>query len=685
MLLAALSVAAVHAQTETGLDRYVAAPDPAFGWELSHSDAGAGFGIFDLRLTSQSWRSRADVTPVVWEHWLRIFVPFSLSRSTAVLLLDGGSRDEDRPDSMTTELGLAAVRTGAVVAELRAIPNQPLQFTDEARTRSEDAILAYSWDKFLRSGDETWPAMLPMTKAAVRAMDAVQEFMQKAPAVGPYTIKDFIVAGGSKRGWTTWLTAAEDSRVRAIIPLVFDALNMEESFKHHWRSYGTWSPAVHDYEELGIFAWLGSRQTHELLASVDPYSYLDRLTMPKYLINAAGDEFFVNTSSQFYFDDLQGPKYLRYVPNSRHNLGAAAGDVLVGAVTWALRVMRDGHLPEFSWEFPSPGRIVVSSVDEPNTVRLWQAHNPDARDFRVDTLGDKAWTSTVVTASADGSFEANVLAPGQGYTAFFLEMSYSGEFLLGPLVFTTPVRVVPDTLPFGPPLAARLAASYDPLTAADAIVSVFGEELAAETAAATTLPLPTELARASVRVTDANGVIRLCGLFYVSEGQVNFLLPAGAFPGVAKIEVLRDGQWVAGGQILIEDLAPGLFSANGTGEGVAAAVAQPFVNGVAQEATLVFDGTAPQGSREPEPIRLHADQQLYLLLFGTGMRNGVEVTATVGGLPVGVLGPAPSSEFEGLDQLNLGPLPLELAGSGEVEIRVVIDGVAANVVTVTFL
>ena len=55
--------------------------------------------------------------------------------------------------------------------------------------------------------------------------------------------------------------------------------------------------------------------------------YLDRLTLPKYVVNAAGDQFFTPDSSRFYFDDLKGPKYLRYVPNGDHSLrGTDAAD-----------------------------------------------------------------------------------------------------------------------------------------------------------------------------------------------------------------------------------------------------------------------------------------------------------------------------------------------------------------------
>jgi len=139
-----------------------------------------------------------------------------------------------------------AVSTHSVTAELRQIPNQPLVFAGDGKERTEDAIVAYTWDKFLRGGDDNWPLRLPMTKATVRAMDTITAF-SKSPEGGGVTVDKFVVAGGSKRGWTTWTTAAVDQRVIAIAPLVIDLLNVEKSFDHHYSVYGFWASAIQDY------------------------------------------------------------------------------------------------------------------------------------------------------------------------------------------------------------------------------------------------------------------------------------------------------------------------------------------------------------------------------------------------------------------------------------------------------
>ncbi len=670
---------------ETALDRYVIPQDPAFRWEYQKSYPGIGYGLFQLRLTSQTWRVRDEVEPNFWEHWLSVIVPYRVRSTTALLIINGGTRDASEPDPADfVALGASAVAAGMVVASLTAVPNQPLRFADEARERSEDAIIAYSWDKFLRGGDEQWPAQLPMTKAAVWAMTAVSEFVA-SPEAGGYAINDFIVAGASKRGWTAWLAAAADKRVVGVVPLVFDALNLEESFRHHWQAYGFWSPAVHDYEEMGIFAWLGSRQSRSLMQIVDPFEYRDRLVIPKYIINASGDEFFPSTSSQFYFDDLPGQNYLRYVPNAGHAMEGEGleADIMARTLAWVATVANGLPLPEYTWEFPAPNRIVVRTTVEPSAVRLWQAANPSARDFRFSTIGP-AWTSTPLEPTGDKVYEAAVQTPSQGWRAFFVELEFPSPFLVS-YVFTTPVRVVPDTMPYPPPLATTLAASYEPFTAPDSIASTFSQNLAPTTATAKSLPLPTELAGTSVRIIEAGGTVHQAGLFFVSPQQINFLVPPGLPTGIAEIQVWRNGERVTGGQMLVERLAPGIFSANGDGQGVAAALAVFVQADGSQQHKIVFDPDKPLGSREPVPVNVMSASQVYLSLYCTGMRNATEITATVGGEPVDVMGPAPSPEFAGVDQINLGPLPRSLAGRGVVDIVVTVDGIQANVVTVKIL
>src|SRR5208282_416058 len=125
----------------------------------------------------------------------------------------GGGSNETKPRARINPLlAMGALATRSVIAELRMVPNQPLTFVGQTEKRSEDGIIAYSWDKYLRTGDETWPLRLPMTNSAVRAMDAITGFCRSS-ARGAVEIARFVLAGASKRGWTAWTAAAVDRRV----------------------------------------------------------------------------------------------------------------------------------------------------------------------------------------------------------------------------------------------------------------------------------------------------------------------------------------------------------------------------------------------------------------------------------------------------------------------------------------
>jgi PhoPQ-activated pathogenicity-related protein len=446
-VLAALSFTVAAASKETALDRYVHAPDSSYKWELVNTIPGDGFKAYVLDLTSQTWKPPVEPDRTVWKHWLTVFVPTLVEHPTGFLYITGGNNRGTAPDKADPGMAEIATATHSVVAELRMVPNQPLNFPD-AKTKdlTEDAFIAYTWDKFLRTGNELWPARLPMTKSAVKAMDAVQEFM-KSDAGGKLVISSFMVAGGSKRGWTTWTTAAVDKRVVAIAPMVIDLLNNEKSFEHHYMAYGFYSPAVKDYENLEIMHWNGTPQMKALMKIEEPYEYRDRLTMPKYIINAAGDQYFLPDSSRFYFDDLKGEKYLRYVENTDHSLKNS--DAREGLIAFYDAFLKKRDQPKFFWKFENDGSIRVTTVTKPSEVKLWQATNPEKRDFRLMSIGP-AYKSTVLTEQKDGVYIGKVEKPPTGYTAYFIELTFPTGTKYSEK-FSTAVRVNPDTLPFPAP------------------------------------------------------------------------------------------------------------------------------------------------------------------------------------------------------------------------------------------
>src|SRR5215470_15273688 len=230
---AASAQAPAPAGAKTALDKYVEAPDPSYKYELVSKVPGNGYTTFILKMTSQTWRSTGEVDRNVWWLWMIMVKPDEVASSKSLLYISGGNNNSSAPKDADPQIIQVATATKSVVTELRMVPNQPLTFSDDKKPRTEDEFIAYTWDKFLKTGDETWPARLPMTKAAVRAMDTVISFCG-GEAGGNTKIDGFVVAGGSKRGWTTWTTAAVDKRVVAIVPLVIDLLNVEPSFRHHF-------------------------------------------------------------------------------------------------------------------------------------------------------------------------------------------------------------------------------------------------------------------------------------------------------------------------------------------------------------------------------------------------------------------------------------------------------------------
>ena len=452
LLFIAVVLTATGAPRKTALDRYVDAPDISFKYSVATKAMVGSTTIYNLDMVSQTWRKPEEINNPVWRHWVNIARPEKLTSSIAFLFITGGSNQSASPGQMDPRLAQMAEGLGAVTIELKMIPNQPLVFLDDPRKkqRVEDSFIAYTWNKYMATGDETWPARLPMTKAAVRAMDAATAFLASAEG-GSVKVDRFVVAGGSKRGWTTWTTGAVDKRVVAIAPLVIDLLNMIPSFNHHYRVYGFWAPAINDYFEQGIMDRTDDPKYKKLLSIVEPYSYKDRMTMPKFMVNAAGDQFFLPDSWKFYYRKLKGEKHLRYVPNADHSLRNS--DAWESVTAFYESVIKGTKRPELDWKLQADGSLRVTSKDKPSAVKLWQANNADARDFRMETLG-AVYKSVDVQPLKDGVWVAKPEKPAKGYSAYFVEMTFpsGGKY---PFKFTTGVHVTPDTYPYGPPVKGQ--------------------------------------------------------------------------------------------------------------------------------------------------------------------------------------------------------------------------------------
>ncbi len=405
-LLAALSAAP---SLRADLESYVKAPDGCFAFKVEKTLDVPGTGsILTVRLISQKWQG------IEWQHWLSIIRPEKLNHpDTALLVVSGGSVKKDPPERLSREamvLASIAQRTGSVVAVLQQVPNQPL-----FENLKEDALIAYTFEKFLGSNDETWPCLLPMTKSAVRAMDAVQAVLKEK---GPQEVKRFVVTGASKRGWTTWLTAAIDPRVCAIAPMVIDTLNMPEQMPHQILSFGKYSEEIEDYTRLNLPGRLGEPGSQKLVALVDPFSYRRKFTMPKLIVLGTNDRYWPVDAVKLYFGDLPGEKLIHYVPNAGHGLGPGAVEAISA---FYQSVLQGEGRPRFAWNLEKNGREASLSVqpeEAPLRAELWKASSP-TRDFR-----DAQWTSSEPEKTDGSNVRARLAIPEEGFAAFFVRLAY---------------------------------------------------------------------------------------------------------------------------------------------------------------------------------------------------------------------------------------------------------------------
>lgn len=382
----------------------------------------------------------------VWKHWLTVIVPDNVSHRTGFLYITGGNIGDPVPVKAADRWARMAVETASVVVELDDVPNQPLRFAEDPRPRVEDEIIAYQQAKFARTRDPNDLLRLPMVKSGTAAMTAVQQYLA-SEAGGKLPLDRFVVSGGSKRAWTAWLVSALDSRVAAVVPIVINVLDVDATTRHHWEAMGYFSPALKDYVENGLIPdMIGKPGLVEVNRIEDPLNYRDRpsMKMPKYVINAVGDEYFPPDNTQFGYHLLPPVKRLRMIPNSKHS--TAGTDISESITAFYAAVLNRTPIPDYAWRVGKDGAIVLSSAQRPMEVYLWQGTNPKARDFRVDTIG-KAFTSTRLARQPDGTYRGNVPRPKDGYTAYFLEALYPSGTRY-PFKFTTEVYVKPDVLPF---------------------------------------------------------------------------------------------------------------------------------------------------------------------------------------------------------------------------------------------
>ena len=399
----------VPARTETALDRYIARPEKAYQW-ADAPELVQSAGETDLRLTSQTWQGKT------WTHRVQIFTPQKLEFPDAALInvsYGSGSFAE-------TFAGQAlADATGTTVVNLFDVPNQPLF------DKTEDDLIAYTFAKYLETGDETWPLLLPMTKSVTQAMNALQEWSKKNSET---VITRFIVSGSSKRGWTTDLVAAVDPRVVGIVPIVYDNLNIPAQIPHQMEIWGKTSNMTDAYNDIGLFDKIQTPAGQKLLQSVDPYSYRGRLTMPKLFVHATNDGYWALDSAQFYWPNLTGDNRLFEVPNVPHTLGQSIPAVAGSAAAWSKLILSGQSVPDVALQVDEQDgthKFSARTDGKPDKVLLWLADSAN-RDFR-----EAKWRSVEMKAGDDGNYSVT-LDDGQLFgagksAAAFAEIEIAGK------------------------------------------------------------------------------------------------------------------------------------------------------------------------------------------------------------------------------------------------------------------
>jgi virginiamycin B lyase len=330
---------------------------------------------------------------------------------------------------------------------------------------------------------------------------------------------------------------------------------------------------------------------------------------------------------------------------------------------------------------------------EPQTGRVTEYASPAGRNSQpygiTNTSDGVIWYSesgvqpnTIVRFDpADGSFQSWPIPSGGGVVRHIVSTPDNDVWIACSGV--NRVGRVSLALPAASVSAASFAAGE---MAAESIVAAFGSRLATATQAAATLPLPTELANTKVSVRDSAGATRDAPLFFVSPAQVNYLVPAGTANGAATVTITSGDGRISLGNAQIATVGPGLFAANADGRGVAAANVlrvRADNSQIYEPSAAVFD--AAQNRFVARAIDLGPEgDRVFLIFFGSGLRFRSAlstVTVKIGGVDAAVSFAGAQGDFAGLDQVNT-LLPRSLAGRGEVEVVLTVDGRVANTVMV---
>jgi PhoPQ-activated pathogenicity-related protein len=429
LLIPILGFSQSNITPEKALKSYINNGDTTYSWELKDSLNLGSSKAYQVLLTSQKWRG------ITWRHQLTIVVPSTIQYDGAMLFIAGGSDKDEQPnwskeDKMWPILAGIASKNKAIVALIKQVPNQPLY-----DGKTEDELISFTLHQFKKDKDYSWPLLFPMVKSAVRSMDAIQDFSSKKLH---HPINNFVISGASKRGWTTWLSdAIDDNRVKAIGPMVIDMLNMPKTLRYQLETYGEYSIQIEDYVKLGIPQGTGTPDGKAITAMIDPFSYREKMTIPKIIFIGTNDEYWTADAIKHYYDKIPGKNLIHYVPNAGHDLGGGKQALEALSAFFGL-TLQNKEYPVSTWNVAKgkDGFEITVNAQSENLLdaAIWGTTSAD-RDFR-----NNLWLTRKVKPEG-ATVKYTIPFVKKGFQAFYIDLKYKdtngGSYTVSSRIFTT--------------------------------------------------------------------------------------------------------------------------------------------------------------------------------------------------------------------------------------------------------
>ncbi|MCX7941973.1 MAG: PhoPQ-activated pathogenicity-related family protein [Dictyoglomaceae bacterium] len=365
--------------------------------------------MFLFNIFSQVWRG------IPWRHDLLIITPLKYETDIVFIYLTGGSFRFDR-GLLGQAVKLANV-TKIPVVVIYDIPNQPLF------GYTEDNLMAYTFEKFMETEDSTWILLYPMVKTVSTSLTFLNEYFKNNNI-------SFIVGGVSKRGWTGWLSAVCDKRIKAIVPSSINLLNLEKHMELQIEEFGNYSQELEPYVKRGLTKEkVEEEKARKLLKIIDPFYYIDDLKIPKYILVGSNDPYWPITAGKLYFPELLGEKFYIAMPNVGHTPNERFIESYIMAY---LGIKENFFPPKIITKYKKVNNKIIFEVKlegySSGEISLWYAEN-NSKDFR--------WISFKKLILEKNIIE---ISPTKKYLAYFFD--FVGNYKNFPIYSSTIPEII---------------------------------------------------------------------------------------------------------------------------------------------------------------------------------------------------------------------------------------------------